>query len=74
MIQCGIYHEICYNRTTDYHYYWGIFYTMNYKKNLILVLVITGMIRVLFVAGSIGGVIWCRHTNCVTTDTELIKK
>ena len=47
---------------------------MNYKKNLILVLVITGMIRVLFVAGSIGGVIWCRHTNCVTTDTEMIKK
>ena len=47
---------------------------MNYKKNLILVLVITGMIRVLFVAGSIGGVIWCRHTNCVSDYTESIKK
>ena len=74
MIQCGICNEICYNRGTDYYYYWSVFPTMNYKKNLILVLVITGMIRVLFVAGSIGGVIWCRHTNCVSDYTESIKK
>ena len=47
---------------------------MNYKKNLILVLVITGMIRVLFVAGSMGAIIWCRHTNCVSDYTESIKK
>ena len=46
----------------------------NGKRNIILVLVITGMIRVLFVAGSMGAVIWCRYTNCVTNDTELIKK
>ena len=45
---------------------------MNYKKNLILVLVITGMIRVLFVAVSMGAIIWCRHTNCITTDAELV--
>ena len=46
----------------------------NNKRNIILVFVITGMLRVLFVAGSMGAVIWCRYTNCVTYDTELIKK
>ena len=46
----------------------------NNKRNVILVLVITGMIRVLFVVGSMSAVIWCRYTNCVTTDTELIEK
>ena len=46
----------------------------NYKRNLILVFVITGMLRVLFVAGSMGAVIWCRYTNCVANDTELIEK
>ena len=50
------------------------FYEMNNKRNVILVLVITGMIRVLFVVGSMSAVIWCRYTNCVTTDTELIEK
>ena len=50
------------------------FYEMNNKRNVILVLVITGMIRVLFVAGSMGAVIWCRYTNCVANDTELIEK
>jgi len=44
------------------------------KRNIILVFVITGMLRVLFVAGSMGAVIWCRYTNCVANDTELIKK
>jgi len=47
---------------------------MNNKRNVILVLVITGMIRVLFVAGSMGAVIWCRYTNCVANNTELIEK
>ena len=47
---------------------------MNNKRNVILVLVITGMIRVLFVAGSMGAVIWGRYTNCVANDTELIEK
>ena len=47
---------------------------MNNKRNVILVLVITGMIRVLFVVGSMSAVIWCRYTNCVSTDTEYIKK
>ena len=47
---------------------------MNRKRNVILVLVITGMIRVLFVACSMGAVIWCRYTNCVANDTELIEK
>ena len=46
----------------------------NSKRNLILVFVITGMLRVLFVAGSMGAVIWCRYTNCVANDTELIDK
>ena len=50
------------------------FYEMNNKRNVILVLVITGMIRVLFLAGSMGAVIWCRYTNCVANDTELIEK
>ena len=47
---------------------------MNNKRNVILVLVITGMIRVLFVAGSMGAVIWCRYTNCVSFATQLIEK
>ena len=49
-------------------------FEMNNKRNVILVLVITGMIRVLFVVGSMSAVIWCRYTNCVTTDTEFIEK
>ena len=44
------------------------------KRNIILVFVITGMLRVLFVTGSMGAVIWCRYTNCVANDTELIEK
>ena len=46
----------------------------NGMRNIILVLVITGMIRVLFIVGSMGAVIWCRYTNCVANDTELIEK
>ena len=49
-------------------------WVMNNKRNIILVFVITGMLRVLFVAGSMGAVIWCRYTNCVANDTELIEK
>ena len=46
----------------------------NGKRNIILVLVITGMIRGLFIGGSMCAVIWCRYTNWVANDTELIEK
>ncbi len=44
------------------------------KRNIILFFIITGWIRVLFILIPMGGVIWCNHTNCVSTDTEYIKK
>lgn len=42
-----------------------------YKKNLILFLVITGIIRVLFVVVPMGMIVWYRYTNSVTTDEIL---
>ena len=48
--------------------------TKNYKRNIILFLVITGMIRVLLLLIPMGAIVWYKFNNSVTTDTEMIKK
>ena len=47
---------------------------LNKTQKVMLFFIITGWIRVLFVLIHMGGIVWCRYTDCVTIDTEMIKK
>ncbi len=44
------------------------------KRNIMLLFIITGLIRVMFILVPMGAFIWSNHTNCVANDTELIEK
>ena len=47
---------------------------LNKTQKVMLFFIITGWIRVMFVLVPMGAIVWCKYTNCVTTDTEMIKK
>ena len=47
---------------------------MKGRTKLLIILAITGWLRVLFVLVPIGMVWYSNHINSVTTDTEYIKK